>query len=72
MALENLGDIDKQTISGAVSTATHGTGSRFRNLSSVIEAMELVLADGTLLEVSAEPPSRSCCRRRGSASGRSA
>jgi L-gulonolactone oxidase len=52
MALENLGDIDKQTISGAVATGTHGTGSRFRNLSSVIEAMELVLPDGTLLEVS--------------------
>jgi L-gulonolactone oxidase len=52
MALENLGDIDKQTISGAVATGTHGTGSRFRNLSSMIEAMELVLPDGTLLEVS--------------------
>ena len=52
MALENLGDIDKQTISGAVSTATHGTGARFRNLSSLIEAVELVLPDGTLLEVS--------------------
>ncbi|HEX3293830.1 MAG TPA: D-arabinono-1,4-lactone oxidase [Solirubrobacterales bacterium] len=53
MALENLGDIDKQTISGAVATGTHGTGSRFRNVSSQIEAMELVLSDGTLLEVSA-------------------
>jgi FAD-linked oxidoreductase len=53
MALENLGDIDKQTISGAVATGTHGTGSRFRNISSQIEAMELVLSDGTLLEVSA-------------------
>jgi len=52
LALENLGDIDRQTISGAVSTATHGTGSRFRNLSSQIEAMELVLPDGTLLDVS--------------------
>src|SRR3954468_11505122 len=51
-ALENLGDIDRQSISGAVATGTHGTGSRFRNLSSVIEAMELVLPDGTLLEVS--------------------
>jgi L-gulono-1,4-lactone dehydrogenase len=54
MALENLGDIDKQTISGAVATGTHGTGSRFRNISSQIEAMELVLPDGTLLEVSAD------------------
>ena len=52
MALENIGDIDKQTISGAVATGTHGTGSRFRNLSSMIDAMELVLPDGTLLEVS--------------------
>jgi L-gulono-1,4-lactone dehydrogenase len=52
MALENLGDIDKQTISGAVATGTHGTGSCFRNLSTMVEAMELVLPDGTLLEVS--------------------
>ena len=53
LALENLGDIDKQTISGAVSTATHGTGSRFRNISSQLEAMELVLPNGALMEVSA-------------------
>ena len=56
LALENLGDIDKQTISGAVSTGTHGTGSRFRNFSSQVEALELVLADGTLHEVSAADP----------------
>ncbi len=54
LALENLGDIDKQTISGAVSTATHGTGSRFRNLSSLIEAIELARPDGTVLELSRE------------------
>ncbi len=53
LALENLGDIDKQTISGAIATGTHGTGARFRNISSQIEAMELVLPAGTLLEVSA-------------------
>src|SRR5436305_6935980 len=53
LALENLGDIDRQTVSGATSTGTHGTGSRFRNLSSMIEAIELVLPDGTLFEVSA-------------------
>jgi L-gulono-1,4-lactone dehydrogenase len=53
MALENLGDIDKQTVSGAISTGTHGTGARFRNLSILVEAVELVLPDGTLLEVSA-------------------
>jgi len=52
LALENLGDIDRQSVAGAVSTATHGTGSRFRNISSLIEAVELVLPDGTLVEFS--------------------
>jgi L-gulonolactone oxidase len=53
LALENLGDIDKQTLAGAIATATHGTGQRFRNLSAQVEAVELVLADGSLIEVSA-------------------
>jgi L-gulono-1,4-lactone dehydrogenase len=52
LAMENLGDIDRQTIAGAISTATHGTGAAFRNLSAQVEALELVLADGSLLEVS--------------------
>ena len=56
LAMENLGDIDKQTVSGAISTGTHGTGARFRNLSSQVEGMELVLGDGTLHEVSAGDP----------------
>ena len=52
LALENLGDIDRQTLAGAISTATHGTGSALRNLSAQVEALEIVLADGTLVEVS--------------------
>jgi len=47
-ALENLGDIDKQTVAGAVATATHGTGARFRNLSSAMVDGRLVAADGTV------------------------
>jgi L-gulonolactone oxidase len=54
LALENLGDIDVQTISGAISTATHGTGERFGNISSQVEAIELVTADGSLIECSSE------------------
>jgi len=54
LALENLGDIDRQTLAGAISTATHGTGARFRNLSAQVEALELVLADGSLLSVSSQ------------------
>lgn len=54
LALENLGDIDAQTIAGATATATHGTGGRLRNLSAALESIELVRADGELVELSEE------------------
>jgi L-gulono-1,4-lactone dehydrogenase len=53
LAMENLGDIDRQTIAGAISTGTHGTGAKLRNISSQVEVMELVLADGSHRELSA-------------------
>jgi L-gulonolactone oxidase len=53
LAMANLGDIDRQTIAGAISTATHGTGAALPNIAGQVEALELVLADGSLLEVSA-------------------
>lgn len=53
LALENMGDIDRQTIAGAVSTGTHGTGARFGGLATQIEALTLVTAEGSLLHVSA-------------------
>ena len=52
LALENLGDIDVQTVAGAISTATHGTGERFGNISAQVEALELVTADGSLVACS--------------------
>jgi L-gulonolactone oxidase len=54
LAMENLGDIDKQTVAGAISTGTHGTGARLRNISSQVVAMELVLADGSVRELTAD------------------
>jgi L-gulono-1,4-lactone dehydrogenase len=54
LALENLGDIDIQSIAGAISTATHGTGAQLRNIPSQVAALTLVLADGSTLECSAE------------------
>jgi L-gulono-1,4-lactone dehydrogenase len=54
LAMENLGDIDRQTIAGAISTGTHGTGAKLRNISSQVEAIELVLADGSVRELSAD------------------
>ena len=49
LALENLGDIDRQSIAGAVSTGTHGTGIRFGSISSTVAGMRLVIADGSVL-----------------------
>ena len=54
LALENLGDVDVQTLGGAISTATHGTGARFQNIPSQLRAVTLVLGDGSLLECSPE------------------
>ncbi len=54
LAMENLGDIDRQTIAGAISTGTHGTGAKLRNISAQVEGMELVLGDGSVRELSAE------------------
>ena len=51
LAMENLGDIDRQTLAGAVSTGTHGTGAKLGNISSQIVGMELVLADGSVREL---------------------
>ena len=52
LALENQGDVDAQTIAGAISTATHGTGGRFANLSSQVTAVRLVTADGATTTIS--------------------
>jgi L-gulonolactone oxidase len=53
LAMENLGDIDRQTIAGAISTGTHGTGARLRNISAQVEGLELVLADGSVRHLGA-------------------
>ena len=52
LALENQGDVAYQTISGAISTATHGTGAKLRNISSQVRGLSLVLADGSVLRCS--------------------
>jgi FAD-linked oxidoreductase len=50
LAQENLGDIDVQSISGAISTGTHGTGMSFGTLSTQVEGLTLVTAEGEILE----------------------
>ncbi len=56
LAMENLGDIDRQTVAGAISTGTHGTGAKLGNISTQVEALELVLADGSTRKLTASEP----------------
>ncbi len=54
LAMPNLGDIAYQTVAGATSTATHGTGATLRGLAAQIVGMRLVTADGSVMTCSAE------------------
>jgi FAD-linked oxidoreductase len=53
-ALINMPDIDQQTLAGAISTATHGTGKTLGSLSSYVTGLELINAQGDLVSCSAE------------------
>jgi FAD/FMN-containing dehydrogenase len=52
LALHNQGDVDVQTVTGAIATGTHGTGPELGNLSSAVVGLRLVTADGTLVSCS--------------------
>ena len=54
LAMTNLGDIDAQTVAGAISTGTHGTGARLGGIATQIAALQLVLADGSVVNCSAD------------------
>jgi FAD-linked oxidoreductase len=54
LALPNLGDIDAQTVAGAISTGTHGTGAGYGCLSTFVEALTLVTGTGEVLRCSAD------------------
>src|SRR3954453_702091 len=47
LAMPNLGDIDVQSLAGALNTGTPATGARLPNLSAQVTELELVLADGS-------------------------
>ncbi len=52
LSLTNMGDIMEQTVSGATSTGTHGTGRASGSIAAQIKALELVTADGSVLTCS--------------------
>ena len=53
LALTNMGDIQAQTVSGAIGTGTHGTGRASASIAAQVAALELVLADGSVVGCSA-------------------
>ncbi|MEU5599423.1 D-arabinono-1,4-lactone oxidase [Streptomyces sp. NPDC020298] len=52
LSLTNMGDIMEQTVSGATSTGTHGTGRESASIAAQVKGLELVTADGSVLTCS--------------------
>ncbi len=53
LAMCNLGDVDAQSIAGAISTGTHGTGAEFCGLAGLVVGLQVVLADGSIVDCTA-------------------
>lgn len=51
LAMQNLGDIDRQSIAGAISTGTHGTGTGFGGIATQVVGATLITAAGEFLRV---------------------
>ncbi|MGW0039990.1 D-arabinono-1,4-lactone oxidase [Gordonia sp. NPDC003376] len=56
LAMANLGDVDRQTIAGATSTGTHGTGLAFGGVSTQIVSATIVSGTGEVISVDADSP----------------
>jgi FAD-linked oxidoreductase len=53
LAQEALGTSGQQTLAGAISTGTHGSGIAFGNMSTQVSALKMVCADGSVKTISA-------------------
>ena len=53
LALANMGDIQEQTVAGAIQTGTHGTGRDLGSIAAQVAGLELVLADASVATCSA-------------------
>jgi FAD/FMN-containing dehydrogenase len=56
LSLANMGDIQVQTVAGAIQTGTHGTGRDVGGMAAQVAGLELVLADGAIVTCSADSP----------------
>jgi FAD-linked oxidoreductase len=52
LSMQNLGDIEAQTVAGAISTGTHGTGARKQGLAAQVRGLEMVLGGGDIVTCS--------------------
>lgn len=52
LCLINQGDIDRQSLAGAIGTGTHGTGGDLGSLSASVAGFRLVTADGGVIQAS--------------------
>lgn len=52
VSLINQGDVNPQSLAGAMGTGTHGTGATLGSLSTAARAFRLMLADGTVVTCS--------------------
>ena len=64
LALTNMGDIDKQSIAGAVSTGTHGTGLAYGGIATQIRGLRMITPNGDVVDIDAnhEPELFHCAR----------
>ncbi len=54
LAMPNLGDIDRQSISGAIATSTHGTARELGGIARDVVGMRLITGDGSIVDCSAD------------------
>ncbi|MEU4216760.1 D-arabinono-1,4-lactone oxidase [Actinoplanes sp. NPDC026623] len=56
LAMPYLGDIDQQTVAGAISTGTHGSGRNHSTMASCVESLTLVTGSGLVQKIDSTSP----------------
>jgi len=51
LAMHNTGDVDVQTVAGAIGTGTHGTGRELQNLSAMLIGVRMITGTGELVVI---------------------
>jgi FAD/FMN-containing dehydrogenase len=54
MSMQNLGDVDTQTIAGVIGTGTHGSGRTLQNISATLIGVRAITGTGEIVEWSIE------------------